>query len=130
MNNKRGYVTLMSAVIVSATLIMIMLDQSLGSFSARFSVLDHEKKTASFYLAMSCVEKVKLFLTEDEDYTGNETLQMSDGECDVGGIGRHDGDIFFQTSAVVGGSNGAHTDLNVKIDPQTGLLFISENLIQ
>lgn len=130
MNKNGGYITLMSAIIISATLMMIMLDQSFSGFYARFSVLNHEKKTASFYLAMSCAQKVGLLLVEDENYAGKETIETTDGECEVSEIGYDDLDLVFEISAHVGNTHAAATYLNVKIDSQTHFLFISENLIQ
>lgn len=120
----------MSAVIISAVLMMIMLDQNMDSFGVRFSILNHEKKTASFSLALSCAQIASLYLKENDDYRGNETLQILDGKCEIKDIENSDDQITLQTSAMYGVLHGAYTDLNVNINPQNNLLFISENLIQ
>lgn len=126
----RGYITLMSAIIISGTLMAIMFDQSLYGFYARFSVLNHEKKTASFYLALSCVQRMRLLLAKDEDYARKEPMQTSEGKCNVGEIG-HDGEEFvFRVETVVEHMHDASTHLDVKINPEDDLLFISESLVQ
>lgn len=127
---KSGYITLISAIIISAILMVIMLDQSVSGFYARLSVLDHEKKTASFYLAMSCVQKVWLLLVEDENYMGGRIIKTADGKCELGEILKENGDFVFGVNAGIGNTHTASTHLDAKVDLQTHLLFISENLIQ
>ncbi len=130
MNENGGYITLLSAIIISSVLMIMMYEQSLTGFFARASVLNQEKKTASFYLAMSCVEKIKLKLAEDAGYLGGEFLKISDGECEIGNIDRQGENFNFYVSVKVGIIKSAHTDLSVEINKNTGVLSISENLIQ
>jgi hypothetical protein len=123
----RGYVTLISAIIISAVLMSVMLNQSLFGFHVRFSVLNHEKKTASFFLALSCVEIVKIKLSDQAVYVygGNEIIDMVDGNCQVDSVYFSQNQITFTVNALY---KDAKTTLKAVVDSDNFNLISKKEL--
>lgn len=116
---QKGYITIVSSIIISVTLMMIVLDQSTAGFSARFAILDHERKTISERLAFSCAEIVRVKISENFLYEGNETITIHDknnffqGECLIKNITHSSKTIIFYTSASY---QNIGTSLQIEID--------------
>ena len=66
LNKKRnkGFVALMSAIIISVILLLIITNLSLTAFYSRSDVLDSELKDRSSALAEACVDTAILKLVE------------------------------------------------------------------
>ncbi len=117
---QKGYITIVSSVIISMTLMMSLLDQSKAGFYARLAILDHERKTISERFAFSCTEIARLKISENVNYEGNETITMHDGnslsqsECFIKDIIHFSETITLYTSTTF---QNAETDLQVEIDP-------------
>lgn len=68
--NPRGFIALMSAVIISAILLTATVTGSLTGFYTRFNILDSELKKRSSALAEACADVVLYRLLEDPAYAG------------------------------------------------------------
>src|ERR1035437_618998 len=75
-NNRDGFVALMSTVIISAILLAFMFSSGVSSFNARFDALEGEYKRVAVELAESCVNEALLWLGQNYNYAGNETVSM------------------------------------------------------
>lgn len=105
---KKGFIALVSAIIISAVLLAILLSLNLGSFFTRFNILDSENKKRSALLAGACFETARMNLSEDSSYAGNEKIMQGGDSCRICPIQTSAGEIEIQTRAQV---NSAHTNL-------------------
>ena len=67
-SHARGFVALMSVIIVSAILTTIIFTLGASTFFARFDVLDIENKRESLSLAQACVNAAMLKIARDASY--------------------------------------------------------------
>ncbi|MES2087828.1 MAG: hypothetical protein V4467_02435 [Patescibacteria group bacterium] len=87
----KGFIALMSTIIISTILMAIVFTTNMSSFYARFDALDGEFKRKAFALAESCANETLLRLaknysydpTTDPDFVTGKGLPISieDGEC-------------------------------------------------
>lgn len=68
MTRQDGYIALISAIIISAVLLMVVFTTSFTNFFARFNILDSEYKKISGGLAEACMDAAILQLAQDEDW--------------------------------------------------------------
>ena len=80
-NNQKGYIALISAVIISAILISLTVAASGNGFLLRFDVLNSEFKRVSLSLAESCVSAALLKIGQNYNYVGGETLAVGSELC-------------------------------------------------
>ena len=66
--NNKGFIALMSAIIISFVLIVITVTIGMTSFFGRVNVLDTELKERSSALAEACVDTAILKLSTNQDY--------------------------------------------------------------
>ncbi|MBI4053908.1 MAG: hypothetical protein HY397_01100 [Candidatus Doudnabacteria bacterium] len=78
-----GYVALISAIIVSAVLLIIVFSISFSVYFARFNILDSEYKKISTGLAEACVEAAMLELAQDPSYAGGENKDVGSNQCSI-----------------------------------------------
>jgi len=81
LNKKRnkGFVALMSAIIISVILLLIITNLSLTAFYSRSDVLDSELKDRSSALAEACVDTAILKLVNNSNYSPvNECVPVGD----------------------------------------------------
>ncbi len=81
--NKSGFIALISVIIISAVLLIVATTLSFSGFFGRFSVLEHEFKKKSFSLAEACAEQARLKLFIDNEYSGNETVNVGTDSCQI-----------------------------------------------
>lgn len=110
--NTGGFVALMSAVIISAVLLMIITLLSYSGFNSRYNALDAEFKEKSSALAEACVDQTFLELANDPNYQGNATTTIGVDQCYVGTISTGSFPKTFETRAIYGGS---HTNLRITV---------------
>jgi hypothetical protein len=67
-NEKRGFIALMSAVIISAILMALLFTTSAISFNARFDAFDSENKHMAENIANSCVDQAVLRIAQNYSY--------------------------------------------------------------
>ncbi len=75
-DNNRGFIALMSVVIMSAIVLVMIFTLGASVFFSRFSVLDGENKRVSLALAEACTNTAMLKIAQDAAYTKSGT-----GEC-------------------------------------------------
>lgn len=124
----RGFIALVSAIIISVVLLVFTATLSYSLFFARYVILESEYKERSLALAEGCVDVALLKLANDPNYTGNELVTIGSDICTIRAIGGSSNKVI-ETQAIFPQSNtGAYTDLRVTVDPNT-LAVISWNEI-
>jgi hypothetical protein len=108
----RGFIALISAIIISAVLLVLVLTGSLTGWYSRFNILDAESKDRSSALADACVDTLLLQLTNGESVGG--TVSVGTDECEV-----LTSSSPYKVQAVY---NDSYTNLIVAVDPSTLLL--------
>jgi len=73
----RGFIALITAIVLSAILLLIAAAGSMTGFYTRTNVLDAELKERSSAAAESCVEVAILGLALDEGYVGPESITLN-----------------------------------------------------
>lgn len=130
---KRGFVALMSVIIVSAILLILLFTLGASSFFSRFDALDTESKRESLALAESCAYTAMLKLAQDSTYqptpsVGDKicvdgTCPPSSKSCRICKISAGAGSTkIILTRAVYG---GAYANLSVTFDPTPTSLAVS-----
>jgi len=79
-----GFLALMSAIIISAILLLIATSVSNISFYGRSNILDAELKEKSFALAEACVDVAILNLLQGINYTGD--VAVGSDKCTIQSI--------------------------------------------
>lgn len=79
----RGFIALISAIIISAVLITITFTLSASSFFTRFNILSSEFKERSAALAEACGDIALLKLAQVPTYSGNETVTIGSDTCSI-----------------------------------------------
>ena len=83
----KGFIALMSAIIISAVLLILATGGSLGGFYTRMNSLSAEYKEKTYSLAQACVAHTLLALSQDPSYAGNATTTVSSTEtCYTGTV--------------------------------------------
>lgn len=124
----RGFVALMSVIIISAVLLVLVFTLHIASFFSRFDALDTENKRISLGLAESCVSAVSLKIARDPHY-----VPAPSGDCiSVGGTCQGDDPqkVCMICSVMLNGLsatadlraryNGAYSNLRVTINVTPG----------
>ena len=129
----RGFVALMSVILICAVLLMAVFTLYVSSFFARFDALDGEHKRESLELAEACVNAAALRVAQDSNYA-----PLPPGDCiGVGGIcGTADQMTCKICSVTYAGKSttaevraavdGAYSDLKVTFSIVSGSALISE----
>lgn len=67
--NEKGYIALISVIIVAAILMVITFTLGFRSFMSRINILEAEFKERSIGLAEACMDTAIIRLQDDSDYT-------------------------------------------------------------
>ena len=78
-----GYITLISVLIVGAVGIAIATSLLLLGLSSSRTSFTIEQSSQARALADACAEKAITSLIQDENYQGNETINLGQGSCDI-----------------------------------------------
>lgn len=111
-----GFIALISAIIISAVLMIVTITLSYSSFFVRYNLLDSEYKERSSALAEGCVDAALLKLANDFNYLGNETITIGGEPCTIRGLQPSGSNKIIETHA---GFQNANTNLSVVVDPST-----------
>lgn len=114
--DSRGFVALMSAILISAILLVLIFTLNISSFFNRFNVFDSENKRVSLGLAEACVNVGLLRIGQGAATTGCVPVEGSncattDKKCTIDSVDLTQN--IVRTSAVY---QGAFTHLCVKAD--------------
>lgn len=78
----RGFVALITSVIISAVLLIVATNLSLTGFYARSNLLDFELKEMSYHLAEACIDTAILKIINNPNYNPtNESVDIDGNEC-------------------------------------------------
>ena len=83
-NNQRGFVALMSAVVMSAAILSLMFGTGTSSFYARFDSLNGEFKRVALGLSESCSNAALLKIAQNYNYqppVGGEAVTVGPDTC-------------------------------------------------
>jgi hypothetical protein len=117
-DNNKGYIALISAILISVSLLTLVAAVSLEGYFSRFSILESEQKEMSAYLAESCFNTAVLKISQNAQYVGGLPLiKVGDAQCKIVSVSQ--GTVFasnrlIRTQGVVG---DAYTNLQIEIDP-------------
>lgn len=78
--HNRGFVALMSVIVISAILLVYMFTLGASSFLNRIDVVDSENKRISLALAEACANTAMLKIAQNSDYGITPPLPAA-GEC-------------------------------------------------
>ncbi len=81
-----GFIALMSAVILSAVLLLLAANLSFTGFFDRSNILDSELKKRSLAAAEACADTAILKLINDKDYilvAADHTISVGTDSCDI-----------------------------------------------
>ena|SRR3989338_10087446 len=83
LETQKGFIALMSAIIISVVLLLMITNLSLTGFYGRFNVLDSELKERSSALAEACVDTALLRIANDPTYPypTNDPINVDGNDC-------------------------------------------------
>lgn len=82
-----GFIALVSALIISAILLLVAGSVGFSSFYSRFNILDAEFKEGSRVLADACTDELLLLIANDPLYRGSLVLSLGEGKCTISPAG-------------------------------------------
>ncbi len=82
-NKQKGYVALVSVLIVSALSLAVSIGVSMRSISGAHMGLSYKRSHQAHILATSCVYEALTALERDLEYAGNEDIIIEDKTCHV-----------------------------------------------
>lgn len=81
-NIQKGFIALISSIVMSAILLLITTTLSLSSFFTRFTILESEYKERSSALAEACVDSALVKIALDNTYSpSNEIVRVGNNTC-------------------------------------------------
>ena len=80
---QKGFVALVTVLLVLAITLIVGLSISLLSISEAKMGLQKKQSSRAYYLANLCAEQALMNLKENPGYAGGESIVMSDGSCDI-----------------------------------------------
>lgn len=102
--NEKGFIAITSSIIISALLLMLVISSSTSSFFLSSSLVDQYQKELGYNLATGCAEMVLLRLSNDNNYSGQEDLKISDRDCLVGVVNNLEANFTFEIKVLIGKS--------------------------
>lgn len=82
-NNQKGYIALILILIVLGITLMIAISANLLGISEGDMGLRKSQSSEAFYLANLCAEDALMKLKRNLGYSGNETLIVGEGSCNI-----------------------------------------------
>jgi hypothetical protein len=83
MHQTKGFIALITAIVLSLVLLTITVVVNQSGFFVRQSELTSEFKEQSLNLAKGCVNSALLKLHIDQNYVGNESVQIGTESCAI-----------------------------------------------
>ena len=106
---KRGFIALMSAIIISVLLIAVTVSLGFSAFFTRFNILDSESKEQSGNLAEACADAAILDISQGFIPPPNTGITLENNHCTI--ISATATTIQIQATV-----NRSYTNLKVVID--------------
>ncbi|MDO8516141.1 MAG: hypothetical protein Q7S28_02745, partial [bacterium] len=119
-DSRRGFIALMSAIIISVVLLLIITTTGLTGFFGRFNILDSEYKERSSALADACVDKMILKLADDSSYSGEASpISVGSEPSDVCSVLTGATGDPIRTFKIQASYQNAYTNLQVAVNIDT-----------
>lgn len=83
MHKRKGYIALMTMIVVTAVAILIVSAQAYVSITQGMNSLLYSNYLEAGALGSSCADDALLKLKNDHDYAGNETISLGHGQCQI-----------------------------------------------
>ena len=100
----RGFVALMSAIIISSILLLVAVGGSLTGFYTRTNVVDAELKERSLAAADSCVDSAFVAFAQDQNYGGLEMRSLNAlDRCQISAVTNLGTEVRFTVQATSSG---------------------------
>src|ERR1035437_3862474 len=106
--NDSGFIALMSAIVMSAILLLIASTLSFTGFSGRLNILDSEYKEKSSALAEACMDTAILKIANNKDYIliapNDHNILVGSDSCNIVSLSPNTPRIFpitIKTQALV-----------------------------
>jgi hypothetical protein len=80
---KNGYIALVSILLISSLTLFLAVNANLFGISESRMALDGAHSSKAYYLANLCAEEALINLKDDLDYSGNETINIAGGSCEI-----------------------------------------------
>ena len=124
-HSNRGFVALISVLIISAVLLATTLSLAQFGIANRFFILHLEEKMVSEKFADACVHIARIYAYNDPAYESNTpmSIEVAGGTCVIESIAAEDSESIIEVSAT---RNDAVTNFQVVVDNTDGT-FISWN---
>jgi hypothetical protein len=122
-NSQKGYVALISAIIISFVMSGLAVSANLAAFWARSNSLYREYKMISKNRAEACADSALLSIAQDQDYRGDESITASgcrilpviyDPATGYGADGKKTAQIITQANYPE--QNGAFSRIEIKAE--------------
>ena len=104
--SRKGYIFLISVLFVSAVAVSVLGSYLLLSIASLENGVTFQASNQALENAQTCAERGLMSLFLDSGYTGNETVSLSNGSCEIltpGGFGNDNRTLCVE------GLSGAHT---------------------
>ena len=79
----KGYIAITTAILLSLLTMAVAIISASSTFLTRFNYVDFESKRVSYSLARSCLNYGLLKLADNDNYSGNESVNISSAQCDI-----------------------------------------------
>ena len=79
--HEQGFIALITAIVLSAILMVVTVVLNQSGFFARSALLDSEYKERSVALAQACADTALLKLAANPAYAGSETVPVESDTC-------------------------------------------------
>ena len=128
LKSDKGFIALMSAIIISFILIVITITLGMSSLFGRFNILDSESKERSYALAEACGDSAILEITYGT-YSINKVINIGPTSYDTCTIVKtvadkpNVGESLIKTQSAI---NKAYTNLLITIDSDYNVLIWEE----
>ncbi|HZS42970.1 MAG TPA: hypothetical protein VFA52_02000 [Candidatus Paceibacterota bacterium] len=83
MKRDRGFVALISVILISSLLIPSVLNSSEPIYEALINIYRSAAKAESEILAESCVEVTFVRLAQNPNYSGSSTIEVGSSSCEI-----------------------------------------------
>lgn len=129
---KNGFVVITSVIVLSVVLLLLAHALSISGYFQAEGALDAELKELSYFTAYACIDRALYKLSQDLDYTGDETLPIGAYTCTIqpltteqssGGGAGSPTDTIIRASAT---TNGASTKLRMVVDEYLAFISLTE----
>lgn len=113
----KGYVAITTAIILSLLVLVVALTLANSTFIARYNNVDFNSKKTSYFLARTCLNKALLKLSQNPNYSGNETVIIGGGyQCSIVSVETSGSNKIIKSRAQLG---NAATNLRLTVNGST-----------